>query len=365
METGSNMIPGLISIVVPVYNAEAWLGRCVQSIQAQTYTMWELLLIDGASQDGTPALCEAWRKRDDRIRYFRSEKNLGVSHGRNTGLKEARGEFFFFADADDWLQPDCLSRLYEEIQEKGVSIAGCGFERCSDRDWEEAYKPPERAYARKLTAGEDFLAEGILKQDTRCWGKLYRRELLKGHFFKEDYTIGEDMLFLWETAREAEMVSSSEYPGYCYYYNISGAMLRPFRPSDMDQIRCWQFVLTKIRSENEEAAGNGAKMPYGSEIIQKTASILLISCMLTVGKFSALSMRERRAHAGLRQQCSQTVKETLKIEGAYAGLDGGYRLKVGLYRRLPNLYISLYGLMKKLAGWRRRASGRQDGSTKS
>jgi len=206
------MIPGLISIVVPVYNAEAWLGRCVQSIQAQTYTMWELLLIDGASQDGTPALCEAWRKRDDRIRYFRSEKNLGVSHGRNTGLKEARGEFFFFADADDWLQPDCLSRLYEEIQEKGVSIAGCGFERCSDRDWEEAYKPPERAYARKLTAGEDFLAEGILKQDTRHFAKRqitwFKREPEVIWLDKEAYAYDEEKLLssMLKILREKEII---------------------------------------------------------------------------------------------------------------------------------------------------------------
>lgn len=341
------MIQGLISIIVPVYNGEAWIGRCVQSIQAQAYTAWELLLIDGGSSDRTLALCEAWRKRDGRIRVFHSDVNKGVSYGRNTGLKEAVGEYLFFADADDWLQPDCLSRLFEEIQEEGVRIAGCGFERCSDRDWEEAHKPPERNYKRKLTAGADFLAEGILNRDTRCWGKLYRRELLEGHFFREDYTIGEDMLFLWEAARKAEWISSSEYPGYCYYYNENGTMLRPFRDSDIDQIRCWQLVLETLRAENEAAAGRGAAVPYGPEILQKTASILLISCMLTVGKFSGLSFREKRKHAGLKITCSHVVKETLKIEGAYEGLDRGYRLKVSLYRRLPDLYIGLYGLLKK------------------
>lgn len=86
METGNGVIRDLISIIVPVYNGEAWIGRCVQSIQAQTYTMWELLLIDGASSDRTPALCEAWQERDGRIRVFRSDKNRGVSYGRNTGL---------------------------------------------------------------------------------------------------------------------------------------------------------------------------------------------------------------------------------------------------------------------------------------
>lgn len=341
------MTQELISIIVPVYNGEAWIGRCVQSVQAQHYTMWELLLVDGGSADRTLAFCEAWRARDDRIRVFHSEENRGVSHGRNTGIREARGEYLFFVDADDWLQPDCLSRLYEEIQEEGVQIAGCGFERCSDSDWEEAKKPPQKVYGRKLIDGKDFLAEGILKQDTRCWSKLYRRELLEGHFFKEDYTIGEDMLFLWETAREAETVSCSEYPGYCYYYNRNGAMLRPFRASDMDQIRCWQHVLDVMRSENEAASTKGGKVPYGSEILQKTASILLISCMLTVGKLACLSIGKQKEYADLRKQCSRTVKETLKIDGAYAGLDRGYRLKVRLYEKFPSLYIGLYGLMKK------------------
>ncbi len=349
METGNDVRQGLISIIVPVYNGEAWIGRCVQSMQAQTYTMWELLLIDGGSSDRTLVLCEAWQKRDGRIRVFHSKENRGVSCGRNTGLREAAGEYIFFADADDWLQPDCLSRLYGEIQDKNIQIAGCGFERCSDRDWEEAHKPPERIYERKLTAGKDFLAEGILKQDTRCWGKLYRRELLNGIFFKEDYTIGEDMLFLLEAAEKAENISSSEYPGYCYYYNVNGAMLRPFRASDIDQIRCWQFVLDKIRSENEAAAGKDVKMPYGPEIVQNSASILLVSCMLTVGKFSALSVRERKAYAGLKERFGHAVKETLKTEGAYAGLDRGYRMKVALYRRFPNLYIGLYGMLKRMS----------------
>ena len=161
MEAGNKMIQGLISIVVPIYNGEAYLGRCVQSVQAQTHTMWELLLIDGGSTDRTLAFCKAWQGRDERIRVFHSEENRGVSHGRNTGIREAQGEYLFFVDADDWLQPDCLSRLYEEIRQEGVQIAGCGFERCSDGDWEEARKPLERPYGRKLIAGKDLLEQAL------------------------------------------------------------------------------------------------------------------------------------------------------------------------------------------------------------
>lgn len=345
MGTADNINSNLISIIVPVYNGQAYIDRCVRSIQAQTYTDWELLLLDGASSDNSPTLCDEWQSKDKRIHAFHSAKKRGVSKGRNMGLREATGSYIMFVDVDDWLLPDCLQRLYEDIQKPGVQIAGCGFISCTDKDWKKqiqngatyknGYKPNV-----KLIAGKDFLREGILKQDTRCWSKLYKRELIEGHFFREDYTIGEDMLFVWETAREAELISSSDYKGYCYYHNINGAMLKPFIESDMDQIRCWQFLLQSIQSEN------GTDEIYDTDVIIATATILLISCMLVAGKLALLPGKERKQYADLIRQCRNVLKDTLCINGAYAGLDRGYRLKVCFYKRFPNLYLNLYHFLK-------------------
>lgn len=342
----------LISIIVPVYNGEPYIDRCVRSVLLQEYQEWELVLVDGASVDGTLQLCRAWQKRDDRIRVIHTDENRGVSAGRNAGMEKARGAYLFFLDADDWLLPDCLARLYAQIQEADVDIAGCAFERCTGKDWEVLYEDiringigtaRQENCSRRLIEGREFLKEGILQQDTRCWSKLYRRQLVEGHFFSEDYTIGEDMLFLWEVSAEARKISSSDYKGYCYYHNPSGAMQKPFRESDMDQIRCWQTVLKSLQSSgrNEQTA--------------RCAAILLISCMLVAGKLAELPGEQRKHYRPLRRKCSQVLEETLKIPGAYEGLDRSYRLKVRLYRSAPEFYLFLYPM------FRRRSRDRQYG----
>ena len=100
-----------ISVIVPVYNAEKWLRRCVDSILAQTFTDFELLLIDDGSTDGSPAICDEYAQRDSRIKVF-YQKNSGVSAARNSGLDHARGEWILFVDADDYLYEDVVSEKF-------------------------------------------------------------------------------------------------------------------------------------------------------------------------------------------------------------------------------------------------------------
>ena len=92
-----------VSVIVPVYQAEAFLTACADSVLAQTFSDWELLLIDDGCTDGSPALCDALAARDSRVRAFHKHPNAGVSEARNTGLREARGESIAFLDADDAL----------------------------------------------------------------------------------------------------------------------------------------------------------------------------------------------------------------------------------------------------------------------
>lgn len=146
------------------------------------------------------------------------------------------------------------------------------------------------------------------------------------------------MLFLREVAAKARKISCSQYQGYCYYHNPAGTMLRPFRESDMDQIRCWQEVLADLQA-GKGTVGDG-------QATADCAAILLISCMLVAGKLSVLPWAQRRTYEEQRRQCSRVLKETLRIPGARAGLDRGYRLKVGLYRRAPWLYLFLYHMLK-------------------
>ena len=100
----------MISIIVPVYNAEKWLERCLDSIVAQTYTDWELLLIDDGSTDDSATICDEYAAKDERIRVFHKE-NGGVVQARRIGVEQSHGEFIYFVDSDDAILPDTLEMM--------------------------------------------------------------------------------------------------------------------------------------------------------------------------------------------------------------------------------------------------------------
>lgn len=116
----------MISIIVPVYNTEKYLDQCIQSVLAQTYTNWELLLIDDGSTDSSGAICDKYAAEDKRIRVFHKE-NGGVSSARNLGLDNAKGEWISFVDADDWIEPQSLHTLFEN-RDSDLIIASMHFE---------------------------------------------------------------------------------------------------------------------------------------------------------------------------------------------------------------------------------------------
>ena len=101
-----------ISVIVPVYQAEKFLRDCVESVRRQTFSDWELLLVDDGCTDGSPALCDELAREDDRIRVFHKERNSGVSETRNVGLDHVRGTYIAFLDSDDQYEPQCLETLW-------------------------------------------------------------------------------------------------------------------------------------------------------------------------------------------------------------------------------------------------------------
>ena len=113
-----------ISVIVPVYQAERLLPQCVESVLGQTFSDWELLLVDDGSRDGSPALCDAYAAGDARVRVFH-KPNGGVSSARNLGLEQARGQCIAFLDADDALVPAALETLWYLREKAGADSAGC------------------------------------------------------------------------------------------------------------------------------------------------------------------------------------------------------------------------------------------------
>lgn len=117
-----------ISVIVPVYNVEKYIDRCIRSILGQTYSDFELILVDDGSPDNAPAMCDVWATKDSRIRVIHKE-NGGLSSARNAGMEIAAGEYYYFVDSDDVIHPDCMNTLMTCIQNTGAEIAMGRFTR--------------------------------------------------------------------------------------------------------------------------------------------------------------------------------------------------------------------------------------------
>ncbi len=210
-----------ISVIVPVYKVEAYLDRCVQSVLNQTYKNLEIILVDDGSPDNCPAMCDAWAKRDPRIRVIHKQ-NGGLSDARNAGMAVAAGEFISFIDSDDWIASEMLERLVQAIERDDSDIAACAVEMV----WEDG-RPRELLTVREncvLERGEAQMAllkETLLKQPV--WYKLYRKNTICGIPF-EVGKVHEDVFWSYQAIGNARRVSLVDYIGY-YYSQRPGSIM--------------------------------------------------------------------------------------------------------------------------------------------
>lgn len=178
------MTEPLISVIVPVYQVEPWLERCVDSIRNQTYRNLEIILVDDGSPDRCGEMCDQFAREDNRILVIHRE-NRGLSAARNTGLDICRGEYIGFVDSDDYIHPEMYARLYSDICSLGTKLAFCQPMMCYK---EKASFPPAKADV------ASFSKEEILEKSLRdiiwfsAWTKLYHNSLFKGLRYPEGRT---------------------------------------------------------------------------------------------------------------------------------------------------------------------------------
>ncbi|MBO5114448.1 MAG: glycosyltransferase [Lachnospiraceae bacterium] len=325
----------LISVIVPVYNGQDYLENCITSIEHQTYDNLEIIIINDGSTDRTGAICVKLKEKYDNIRVVTLEDE-GVSVARNAGIDMARGGFLTFVDADDRLRPKALEVLYDSILSTGCDIAGCRFQSFQEqKEWDKQLKIMHRIKEPAVYKPAEYLKKEILKGNSRCWSKLYRRSVVGNLRFQKGLSIGEDMLFLMELLPYVKKIAETDYPGYGYYQNPKGAMNREFTPKYMDQITCWEMARDKAIAIDKSIEG-------------EITTILLMSIMLVAGKIALLSLPKRRQQREAVRTCRDKLKKELKVQGAYDGLSKGYRLKVRLFQMVPGLYLSFYHFRKYL-----------------
>ena len=186
-----------ISVIVPVYNTERFLQRCIDSVLAQTYQDFELLLIDDGSKDSSGVICETYAAKDARIRVIHKE-NTGVSDTRNLGLDVARGKYLFFLDADDfWLQSDSMSMFVQKAEEHNLDIVRGEYSAMHEDGsfaWSRRISKKRKQYAERVLYSGEFLEYGIHGEFFLPLS-MFKRSRIGNLRFEKGRVFLEDMLF--------------------------------------------------------------------------------------------------------------------------------------------------------------------------
>ncbi len=235
----------LISIVVPIYNAERYLERCLDSLKRQTYRSLEILLIDDGSTDATEEICRRYERADSRFRYI-FQTNSGVSAARNHGIDLARGDYLGFCDSDDWAEPDLYECLYQLLIQTQSDIAIVS----AIQDYGNAAAPVEDDPTVQILDAEHAVLEmhrGKLYEG-QLWNKLIRAELFDGVRLCENIAICEDMLLMWELFRRAEKVAFCNVRKYHYYQNPDSSLRTSFRDSYRTVQRACELMIKNMET---------------------------------------------------------------------------------------------------------------------
>lgn len=217
----------MISIVIPVYNAEGYLDCCLKSIVSQTYNNWEVILIDDGSKDSSGKICDRYEKDFQNIKCLH-KKNGGVSSARNAGIEHAKGEWLFFCDADDMLMPGALEKMATEANRHQTEFLMFGYKKMSETGQSllKKIEGKDKVINRNKAVMEMFRASDYPYQGY-LWCKLFRKNIIsENHIsFDENISFNEDRLFIIEYLTKVKSdVFYTTYPVYKYIERSSSAM---------------------------------------------------------------------------------------------------------------------------------------------
>ncbi|MBQ3652809.1 MAG: glycosyltransferase family 2 protein [Synergistaceae bacterium] len=245
----------LISVIVPAYNVEKYLARCLNSILAQTYTNLEILIIDDGSTDSTGTISDQYALRDPRIRVIHQE-NQGLAEVRNVGLREARGEYIQFVDSDDWIDPETIETCYKYLHEYDADIVSF----CFIHEYENGkrYHPAE-IHSPELMSGAKSLSLIFFQGSIHVasWNKLFRADLFDGVAFPAG-RLHEDIYTIYKVLARAEKVLSVSDEFY-HYFHRQGSITAVFSERTYDFAssaqECFDFSM-KLNPDDKTARIN-------------------------------------------------------------------------------------------------------------
>ncbi len=260
----------LVSIIIPAYNIEKYIGKCINSVLEQTYKNIEIIVVNDGSTDRTKAIIKEKAKADKRIRII-NQKNAGLSAARNIGIKNAKGDYIVFIDGDDFVENNFLEKLIEKTRTDKSDIVVCSFKTIQNNN-----ETIEKGY-NKTATGEEATIQLLLKQDNLdvvTWNKIYKKNLfLDNNIFFPNGEIHEDSLTTYKLYSKAKKVSYIKEPLYLYYKR-SGSITT--------STKLETSINYKLRASQEaqEYFKNNKQLKEAAEIAELLARYSFIDAML-------------------------------------------------------------------------------------
>lgn len=307
----------MISIIVPIYNGEKYIERCIESILCQSFADWELILINDGSSDGSEALCRKYADKYKRIKII-SKENEGVSVARNIGIEKAEGEFVAFVDVDDYIAVNYLERLYD-IQQK--YSADCVFASmvCVDQNGHicnSFYNHPKEYQEKRFTLN-DFLFDNWYS--TPCvWGGIFSINIIRENclYFSSKYRSGEDMLFKLQYMLKSRRAVAFTDELYFYFQNPESVV---------------HTINISVLIEAIQAWSEGFQLLVGYEFSRNAVGRIIYSYCKSL-------QTDGKLHEMMNKEQKQIVKEKLRMIYEQVKWHENEKVKLILVMYAPLIY---------------------------
>lgn len=245
----------LVSVIVPMYQAENYIGKCLESILQQSYRNLEVICVDDGSSDGCAALCRKAAKKDSRIILIEKEKNEGQAVARNTGLKFARGSYIMFVDSDDWIKEDMVELLVRGQKKSNADIVQCGYVKIRS-ELLDVQRPEEEGL--ELLTGREAILRMFTTQRkqpdikfTIVCDKLYTSKILYGVRFTEG-KIFEDQFFTYKCFERSKKIAVIPQKLYFYRDNNNSTTRRNYSIRFQDELYAHLEQIQYFKEKDKE-----------------------------------------------------------------------------------------------------------------
>ena len=311
MNTGSIKEDCLVSVIVPIFNAENTLRYCLDSIVKQHYSRYEVLLIDDGSTDCSSEICGEYLLRDSRFSYIK-KKNGGVSSARNLGLKRCHGDYICFIDADDTISEYFLSVAIRMLVDMEADVFISDFNKIHNHDNPNKKKMSMHKPDSIILNNDEFLVNLVNGKGvgSACFNKVYKRAIIGDRRFQDNIAVAEDLFFNIEIVKNNENMKIVYFQEglYNYFLNSDGVMHGSFSKKNLDVFEQYERILSE-RGESNKKFFEAVK-----------SSLVFISCKMVI-KMVSSSCYEK----AVVDKCKTIIDENKKL--VYKSTDYGVKKK--------------------------------------